>query len=244
MIKKILLTSIPTILLLAVLGFIIWGSTPLQPTSEAISSLQSTPTVKVEIVQGWTIFRPSNNPSRTGFIFYPGGRVDYRAYAPLLHAIAEQGYLVVLTPMTLNLAVFGIETAGTVLGAFPEIQHWALGGHSLGGSMAAQYVINHPGQLAGLVFWASYPAASLLDNPVQVLSISAGNDGLATPAKIDDSRKLLTPASRFVVIVGGCHAQFGSYGPQPGDGTPTIAPAAQWQQTVAATVDFLQQIGK
>jgi hypothetical protein len=244
MIKKILLIAVPAILLLAVLGFIIWGSTPLAPTSEALAALQSNSIVKVENVQGWTVFRPASNPNHTGFIFYPGGRVDYRAYAPLLRAVAEQGYLVVLTPMTLNLAVFGIDTAAAVLPVFPEIQHWAVGGHSLGGSMAAQYVINHPGQLGGLVFWASYPASTMIDNPVQVLSISAGSDGLATPAKIDESRKLLSSSARFVVIEGGSHAQFGSYGLQPGDGTPSIPPAAQWQQTVKATVELLQQISQ
>ena len=244
MIKKILLFGIPTVLLISLLGFVIWGSTPLQATPEALIALQSTPTLSVETVQGWTVFRPASNPGRTGLIFYPGGRVDYRAYAPLLRAVAEQGYLVVLTPMTLNLAVFGIETAAAVLPAFPEIQHWAIGGHSLGGSMAAQYVINHPGELDGLVFWASYPAGSMLDNPVQVLSISASNDGLATPAKIDDSRKLLSPTTTFLTIEGGSHAQFGSYGAQPGDGTPTILPASQWQQTVKATTELLQQIGR
>jgi pimeloyl-ACP methyl ester carboxylesterase len=168
--------------------------------------------------------------------------VDYRAYAPLLRAIAEQGYLVVLTPMPLNLAVFGIETAGLVLPAFPEIQRWAVGGHSLGGSMAAQYVTNHPGQVAGLVFWASYPAASMVDNPAKVVSISASNDGLATPAKIADSHHLLAPTTSYVVIAGGVHAQFGSYGVQPGDGIPTISQEAAWAQTVKATVDLLQQL--
>jgi len=243
MLKKILLIAIPVLLILGVLGFVIWGSTPLPASAEAIQALQSSPAVRVETVQGWTVFRPSA-ATQTGLVYYPGGRVDYRAYAPLLKQIAAQGYLVVLTPMPLNLAVFGIETAQSVVNTFPEIKHWAVGGHSLGGSMAAQFVINHPGAMAGLMFWASYPAASMVESAVQVVSISASNDGLATPAKIEDSRKLLPGTARFVVIAGGVHAQFGSYGVQPGDGSPSIAPAAQWEQTVKASVELLKSISQ
>jgi pimeloyl-ACP methyl ester carboxylesterase len=129
-----------------------------------------------------------------------------------------------------------------VINAYPQIQHWAIGGHSLRGSMAAQFVSNHPGKVAGLVVWASYPAGSMVDNPVQVVSISGSQDGLATPAKIDVGHKLEPANTRFVVVAGGNHAQFGSYGLQPGDGTATISPAVQWEQTVKATLDLLNQI--
>ena len=43
----------------------------------------------------------------------------------------------------------------------PEITSWTVGGHSLGGSMAAQYIDSHPGAIDGLVLWASYSAADL-----------------------------------------------------------------------------------
>jgi hypothetical protein len=242
MLKKILLIGIPTLLLLTVLAFVIWGSTPLPASAEALRAIQSSAQVKVETVQGWTIFRPAGAPAQTGFIFYPGAHVDYRAYAPLLQEIAAQGYLVVLTPMPLSMAVFGTDIAQNVITAFPEIKHWAIGGHSLGGSIAAQFVSSHPGMVAGLIFWASYPGASLATTATRVLSISASNDGLSTPAAIAESRKLLPATTRFVTIPGGSHAQFGSYGLQPGDGTATIPPAAQWEQTVKASVEFLNSL--
>ncbi len=168
--------------------------------------------------------------------------MDYRAYAPLLHSIASKGYLVVLVPMPLNLAVFGIDAAQGVIEAYPQIKHWAVGGHSLGGSMAAQFVINHPGEVDGLVFWASYPGASMADSPVRVVSISGSQDGLAPPQKFSESRDLEPAATRYVVIEGGNHAQFGSYGLQPGDGTATIPPTVQWEKTVNATVELLQTL--
>lgn len=77
---------------------------------------------------------------------------------------------------------------------------------------------------------------------IPVVSISASNDGLATPAKIEESRSLLPADTQFVVIQGGNHAQFGSYGAQPGDGTASIPPETQWAQTVQATVDLLQRM--
>ena len=43
----------------------------------------------------WLTFSPTDSRPTTGFIFYPGGRIDPRGYAPLLHTIAAEGYLVV-----------------------------------------------------------------------------------------------------------------------------------------------------
>ncbi len=242
MIKKILLIGLPGILILGLLGFVVWGETPLPASPAALDALQSTPNISVETIDSAIVFRPTAPGVSAGFIFYPGGRVDYRAYAPLLSEISARGYLVVLVPMPLNLAVFGVEKAQAVIEAYPEIKHWAIGGHSLGGSMAAQFTQNHPDLIAGLVFWASYPAGSMTGITIPVVSISASNDGLATPAKIEESRSLLPADTQFVVIQGGNHAQFGSYGAQPGDGTASIPPETQWAQTVQATVDLLQRM--
>lgn len=240
--KKFLLIGLPVILLIGIIGFVIWGSTSLPATSEAQAALQSSPQVTVDTLKSWTVFRPAAGQPETGFIFYPGGRVDYRAYAPLLRTIASRGYLVVLVPMPLNLAIFGIDAAQDVIAAYPQIKHWAVGGHSLGGSMAAQFVINHPGEADGLVFWASYPGASMADSPIQAVLISGSQDGLATPQKISEVHDLEPAGTRYVVIEGGNHSQFGSYGLQPGDGTATIPHKVQWEQIVNATVDLLKTL--
>ena len=118
--------------------------------------------------------------------------------------IAEQGYLAVIVPMPFNLAVFGSGKASDVMKAHPEITRWAIGGHSLGGAMSAKYVYDNPDAVDGLALWAAYPADnnSLADRNVKVASISATNDGLATPAKIEASRPLL-PASTAVAADPG-----------------------------------------
>ncbi len=236
-----ILAGITAALLLAAAGFVLWANTPLQPMAQALASLQGDE--QVGVIEGrWIVFQPLTAPRSTGFIFYPGGRVDPRAYAPQARAIAEQGFLVVITPMPLNLAVFGANRGSEVMAAFPEIEHWVIGGHSLGGAMAANFARNHPGAVEGVVFWAAYPAASdsLADrSDLTVYSIYGTQDGLAMPDKIEASRALLPPTARFIPIEGGNHAQFGWYGEQPGDNPATIGRSQQQQMTVDATVEAL-----
>ena len=109
--------------------------------------------------------------------------------------------------------------------------------------MAAQYAINHGPQVKGLVLWASYPPAAMDQRvDLRVVSISGSLDGLATTTKIEETRKLLPAQTHYVILNGGDHAQFGSYGPQPGDNPAAISPAEQWAETAQATVDLLNQI--
>ena len=192
----------------------------------------------------WLVFAPKQTTPTTGFIFYPGGLVDPRAYAPPVHAIAAEGYLVVIVPMPLNLAVFGSGKATNVINAFPEIEQWVIGGHSLGGTMAGQYAAQNSGNVSGLGLWASYPAESnnLSNNNLKVVSVYGTNDGLVTPENIDHSRALLPPDTEFVAIEGGNHAQFGWYGPQDGDNSAAISRLAQQEQTVTASLSLLNQI--
>ena len=244
-ILKWVLLILLAVLLLVVAGFTIWAYTPLGPMPEAIAALQSDAQVQVE-TSPWLTFTPAGTQPTTGFIFYPGGRVDPRSYAPAARALAEQGYLVTIAPMPFNLAVFKPAAADAVIAAHPEVTHWAIGGHSLGGAMAANYVYTHPDAVQGLALWAGYPAGnnSLADRQLPVVSISGTLDGLATPAKIEASRPLLPASTRWVPIEGGNHAQFGWYGPQSGDDEATISREEQQQQVVAATVELLATMGK
>jgi hypothetical protein len=231
------------ILGLAVIGFIAWGLIVPAPMGEALAALESDAQVSVT-TDPWLVFEPIHTTPTTGLIFYPGGRVDPRAYAPQAHQIASHGYLVVIVPMPLNLAVFGSGSASTVIEAYPDIEHWVIGGHSLGGSMAASYAYNHTDQIDGLVLWASYPASSnnLTDSGIKVVSISGSQDGLSTPDKIDASRSLLPTDTTWVVIDGGNHGQFGWYGDQPGDNPATISREQQQAELIQSTLDFLKSI--
>jgi hypothetical protein len=231
------------ILVTAMIGFVAWGLIIPTPMPEAIAAMQSDNQVKVTS-KPWLVFQPVDGMPTTGFVIYPGGRVDPRAYAPQAHEIASKGYLVVIVPMPLNLAVFGSNKASKVIDEFPNIENWVIGGHSLGGSMAALYAYNHSDQIDGLVLWASYPASSndLSNSNLKVVSISASLDGLATPDKIEASRQLLPAGTTWVNIIGGNHAQFGWYGSQAGDETATISRTDQQTQVVRATLELLNSI--
>lgn len=246
-------TRKPFLLLISILGllvilgssFVIWGLTPSKPMPEALAALTSDNQVIVHSDK-WITFNQVAGEVDTGFIIYPGGHVDYRAYAPAAREIAAKGYLVVIVPMPLNLAVLDPSAALKVIEAYPEIKHWAIGGHSLGGAMAAHFVFQHPGSMDGLVLWASYSAGNedLSNSPIKVLSVSATLDGLSTPAKIEDSRTRLPVDTTWVIIKGGDHAQFGWYGSQAGDNPASISRQEQQLLIEDATVEFLATLGK
>ncbi len=236
------LIGIVAVVALGLAGFTIWAYTPLGPMPEALAATSSDGQVQVESGP-WLTFRPTGSQPDTGLILYPGGRVDYRSYAPLAREIARQGYTVVIVPMPFNLAVFGAGRASDVIAAHPEIQHWAIGGHSLGGAMAANYVYGHPDAVSGLALLAAYPASnnSLAGRKTDVLSVYGTEDGAVD--KLNASRSLLPPGTESVVIDGGNHAGFGWYGPQPGDGVASISREDQQAQTVDAIVSLLTRLG-
>ena len=235
-IKRIAL-GLVVVVALIVVGFVAWAETPLGPSPEAITALQSDANVTVT-TDNFITFQPVNLKPSTAFIFYPGGRVDYRSYAAPLRAIAEQGYLVVLVPVRLNLAFFDINAAEPVFAAHPEITRWVVGGHSLGGVAASLFAGKHS-EVSGLVFWASYPADdSIKDSDLRVLSIYGTKD-MAGMSKFDETASLNPADTQYVVIDGGNHAQFGNYGAQPGDNEATISRAEQQSQIVEAVVSFL-----
>ena len=238
-IKRIVLGLLAVIFLMG-LGFVIWAETPLGPAPEALSALESDSQVNVT-VDRFITFQPADQKPVTGFIFYPGGRVDFRSYAVPLREIASQGYLVILVPVRLNLAFFEIDAAQPVFDAHPEIQHWIVGGHSLGGVAASLFAKDQP-KIEGLIFWASYPADdSLHTSDLKMLSIYGTKD-MAGMAAFDETKPLLTSDARYIVIEGGNHAQFGDYGPQPGDNPAAISRAEQQAQVVNATVEFLSEL--
>ncbi|MGD2049368.1 MAG: alpha/beta hydrolase [Chloroflexota bacterium] len=226
--------------LLLALGFVVWASTGPEAMPEAQAALAADPLVEVEAEQ-WLAFRPADQEPTTGLILYPGGRIDPSAYAPLARDIAAEGHLVVVVPMPLNLAFLAPNRALEVMAEYPEISNWAVGGHSLGGAMAANFANSHPAAVQGLVLLGAYPAGSddLSDQDLLVTSIYGTNDGLATLDEILGSEALLPPDTRWVAIEGGNHGQFGWYGSQSGDNPAAISRESQQAQVARATSELL-----
>ena len=58
--------------------------------------------------------------AETGLVFYPGAKVEYTAYAPLMRDLAARGYLAVAVEMPFNFAFFGIDAADGCAQRFPR----------------------------------------------------------------------------------------------------------------------------
>jgi dienelactone hydrolase len=241
---KTALIIVGVVVLLGVTGFITWGLTPLGPTSEALAAMESNANVTVQDKGNYIVFSPTSHIPITGFIFYPGAHVDSRSYAPGAQEIASRGYRVSIVRMPLSLAVFGINKADEVISASPEMRYWVIGGHSLGGSMAASYAKTHTDTVQGLAFWASYPATGdyLSSTSLKGLSTYGSNDQVLDRDNFNATLVLLPPGTIMQVIQGGNHARFGNYGLQPGDGTATISAADQQTQAADLTVRLLRAV--
>jgi len=182
-----------------------------------------------------------NDEAETGFIFYPGGKVEYSAYIPLMRLLCEEGVFCVLLEMPFNLAVLDANAAEQIYESYPNIKEWYVGGHSLGGSMAASCLSDNAEKFAGLVLLGSYSTADLSSLGVRVLSAYGSEDGVMKREKYESNLENLPEDYKEVVIDGGCHAYFGMYGEQDGDGEATITQEEQIHITADCILDFVYE---
>ena len=202
----------------------------------AIAAMASASDITVQQSGSTLAFVPEQ--ADTGFIFYPGGKVEYTAYAPLMRALAENGVLCVLTEMPLNLAVLDMNAADGIPEQYPQVTRWYIGGHSLGGSMAASHAAKNADRYEGLVLLASYSTADLTASGLDVISLYGSEDGVLNMDKYAEYKDNLPAGFEEHVLVGGCHAGFGSYGAQAGDGAASISGEEQLQLTAQLLNDF------
>lgn len=206
---------------------------------EAIAAFKSDQSVTVtELANGDLVFEPES--AEAGLIFYPGGKVEYTAYIPLMQECADRGILCALVEMPFNLAVFDINAADGIKEAYPEIKDWYIGGHSLGGSMAASYLEKHIDDFEGLILLGSYSTVDFSDSNLKVLSIYGSEDRVLNKEKYEQNKSNLPDDYSETEIDGGCHAFFGVYGNQDGDGTPTITNEEQIQLTAEKIAAFAE----
>lgn len=240
---RTVLIGLASILIIGVLGLFLWSTISTYPARDlALSALESTD--RVTVTQDKTIVFAPAEDTKTGLVFYPGGLVDPAAYGPVLHKIAEEGTLVIIIPMPLNLAIFNTGAASAVIDSYPEISTWILAGHSLGGASAGIFAENHTSAIDALALWDSYPpdSADLSDNNIAVLSIFGTTDGFPNTDNFDEKRGLLPADAQFVSIEGASHAQFGDYGPQKGDVVPALNLTDQHERIAAIMLEFINQL--
>lgn len=208
----------------------------------AIQAFNATIENKVEMqtLQDDTlIFAPDE--STAGFIFYPGGKVEHEAYIPLMQALAAKGIFCALLEMPFHLAILDIDGADGIREKYPQIQTWYLGGHSLGGVAAASYLAKHEEDFAGLVLLGSYSTEDFSETKLNILSIYGSEDKVLNREKYEENKPNLPTDFTEVVLEGGCHAYFGMYGAQDGDGTPTMTNEEQIRVTAATIAEHIQR---
>ena len=222
------MTIIITMILLLSIAFLSYTGQYYHADETAAAALIPDDTVRVEETgYGWFFDGPSETDA---LIFYPGGKVEETAYAPLLNDLAGQGMDVCLVKMPFRLAVFGKNKADRVIAQY-DYTHWYIGGHSLGGVMAADYAAGHSSQLAGVIMLAAYPTKQLDENTRAVL-IYGSEDGVLNMAKLEEAERFLPAGTQSFIIEGGNHAQFGNYGKQKGDGDAAVSSEEQQERTI------------
>ncbi|ACB85692.1 alpha/beta hydrolase [Natranaerobius thermophilus] len=241
--KIVSLTFIGIVVILAGLfGF--WLSMGPELLPEAYAALHQDEQVQVTEGENWLDFTPKGQSPDTAVILYPGGRLKPEAYAPLARNLALEGYRIFLVSMPFDLSFFGYDRADTIISEHSDIQRWYIGGHSLGGAMAARYINQKNTRevdLDGLILMASYPDESddLSDHNIRAMSIYADRDGYVTEEDISTSKDLLPAETEYVEISGGNHSQFGWYEQQREDLDPKISLEKQQQIVLDSILEFL-----
>jgi len=202
----------------------------------AMAAMESTGAVTVtQTADRAVLFLPEE--PEAGFVFYPGGKVDHLAYAPLMQEVAGRGIACVLLEMPFDLAVLDVDAAVGAKEMLPEINRWFIGGHSLGGAMAAACAAEHTQAFDGLVLLAAYSTKDLRESGLKVVSLYGSEDEVLDLEQYGACRENLPADAVEEVLEGGNHAGFGSYGSQKGDGAASVYTAEQ----IAWAADLIEK---
>lgn len=239
--KKLLVTLISILAVFAFVAGIFFGYTAIYYHAVDVDTyLESSSTVQVENNSNSITFKPLDKDATTGFIFYPGAKVEAEAYAPLARKLAEDDIYTVIVKMPFHLAMFGINKADSVISSTPSISSWYLGGHSLGGAMGSIYTSRNYEKLDGLVLLASYSTKDLSSLGLKVATIVGSNDQVMKANEFEKNKVNLPSNTSFNTIEGGNHGNFASYGHQKGDGEATITMVEQINQTATIIENLIK----
>ena len=93
-------------------------------------------------------------------------------------------------------------------------------------------------QEEGLILLAAYATEDLSQTSLQVLSVYGSEDRVMDSEKYTENLANLPSGLTEMVLEGGCHAYFGMYGAQEGDGIPRITNEEQILLTAEAVFEM------
>lgn len=225
-IKIALLTTLALVVLI-IGGFFIYSSDYYSADDRAVEVFESEDNILVK--DNLLILSPTL-PSDTALIFYPGAKVEYTSYLPMVEKLSNEGITSILIKMPFNFAIFNKNAADKVFDELPNIENWFIGGHSMGGAMASSYASEHKDKVKGLILLGAY-----------IYGDVSPRDALTVYGTLNSSlEKNIDYTENIVIIDGGNHAQFGNYGDQKGDLPATISREKQQDIAVEAILDFIK----
>lgn len=228
--KRVMMTSILAMVMLVV-TFLVYSAVYYR-SDDVSEYLETDDKVTVSKTESGYYFDGSGTDK--AIIFYPGAKVEFTAYAPLMRALAEEGVDCFLVKMPFNMAFLGINKADKIIQNFEHAQ-WYMMGHSLGGVAAASYASANEG-ISGVILLGAYPTSSL---NCPLLSIYGSSDGCLDREKYAESRDIWPEDTVEKIIKGGNHSHFARYGAQKGDGIAMITASQQLQITVETITGWL-----
>lgn len=186
------------------------------------------------------VVEPVDARPRVAFVLYPGALVRPQAYEWIGHALASHGVITLIPEFGADLAFTNANRAEVVAETLAPGLPLVVGGHSLGGAMAAQFAADHVDGVAGLVLLGAYPpdGVDLSDAAFGAVTLLAEHDQVLDAAAQASAVDRLPPAHSEVVVTGAVHSFFGRYGPQAGDGVPTVDRATAERHIVATLLRF------
>lgn len=240
--KKIWFKVIIAILIIFTLlttSFLIYASNYYRADEIAVNTLKGNDQSIVNNENKFLSFSNKNKESTIGFIFYPGGKVDETSYAPLMNLISEKGITCIILKEPLNLAVFEPDLADYALEKFPNIKEWYVGGHSLGGVIAASYASKHSDKIKGVILMGSYPINSLKEKKLRMISFYGNKDGVLNLENFEKNKINQPEDTTYYEIQGGNHSYYGNYGEQEGDLKASITRQEQQEVVVNQITKWL-----
>lgn len=226
----------------AVIAFLVWANITFSATEAGLAAARADDRIAIRVDGDLVVMEPTDDPSPElqdqGLVFLAGAKVDPEAYVPTFREAVAEGLTVVIVRPILNMAIIEWRDFSTFTAAAPDVTTWAVGGHSQGGVRACTYAERD--DVTGLVLLGSYCSLGDLSDrdDLSAIAITGSRDGLLKRDAADASRELMPAQTEYVELDGVNHAQFGDYGPQPGDKDADVSDDEARAKISAAILDF------
>jgi len=231
-----------TIWFSAVIIFFVWNWSTFQSRNLPKNTFENSDKVTVIKSDDLITFQANTANEKPNIIFFQGGLTDPKAYAPLCRKLAENGFICHLIKMNWRMPQYDYQKTLKLFKL--DSGYYVIGGHSQGGKMAAQIVYENPTLFKGLfLLGTSHPRdIDLSSLSIPTMKVYSEKDGLASVPEVLGNKSKLPKNSKFIMIKGGNHSQFGYLGKLLMDHSADISLDEQQRQTVQYILEFVNNI--